>query len=59
MANDTLTSGQSVAILSTNGTGRVTGHGVIVSMTPGRIAIVERTNGRRVAINEALLRVTQ
>lgn len=51
-----LTSVKRVAILSTNGTGRITGHGTIIETRPGNLAIVERDNGRKIAINLSLLR---
>jgi hypothetical protein len=52
----TLTAVKRVAILSTNGTGRVTGHGYIVGQFAGGLFIVQRDNGRKIGINGALLR---
>jgi hypothetical protein len=52
----TLITVKRVAILSTNGTGKVTGHGNIVGTFSRDIFIVLRDNGRKVALNASLLR---
>lgn len=56
MTTNKLTAVKRVAILSTNGTGRVTGHGNIVGQFSHDIAIVQRDNGRKIAVNHSLLR---
>lgn len=50
--------GTRVAILSSNGTGRVTGHGTVTgSWNTGTCIYVTKGNGRTLGIHPALVRV--
>lgn len=54
MTTNQIAAGQDVNILSTNGTGRVTGHGVVAAVTPNGL-IVTRPNGRRIMVHASLV----